>query len=63
MREKNRVGRPSDKRILIVETGKIVTGYAEAAREVNGNRGCVYLCLNNNISRKKHKGHSFEFVK
>jgi len=30
---------------------------------MRGNRGCIYLCLNNNSSRKKHKGFSFEFVK
>ena len=63
MQEKKGVGRPSEKRIRIIETGELVTGYAEAARKVKGNRGCIYLCLNNNSSRKKHKGFSFEFVK
>lgn len=62
MSEKNRAGRPSKKRIRIIETGKVVTGYAAAAREVKGNRGCVYLCLSDYSDRKKHKGYSFEFV-
>lgn len=59
----NKVGRPpSDKKILIIEMGCIVNGYSEAAKTVKGNRGCVYLCLNNPFSRKKHKGYSFRFV-
>lgn len=63
MQEKKSVGRPSEKRIRIIEMNEIVTGYAEAARKVKGNRGCVYLCLHNNVSRKKHKGYTFELVK
>lgn len=63
MQEKKCVGRPSKTRIRIIETGEIVIGYAEAARKIKGNRGCIYLCLNNNFSRKKHKGYSFEFAK
>lgn len=63
MQEKKSVGRPSTKRIRIIETNEIVTGYSAAAKKIKGNRGCVYLCLNNNVSRKKHMGYSFEFVK
>ena len=63
-KEKNKVGRPSsNRRIRVIETGEIANGYSEAARLVKGNRGCVYLCLHNNVNRKKHKGFSFEFVK
>lgn len=57
------VGRPtSKKQIRIVETGQVLNGYSTVAKEIKGNRGCVYLCLNNGVSRKKHKGYSFEFV-
>lgn len=63
LKEKNNVGRPSHTKIRIIETGEIVTGYAEAARKVKGNRGCIYLCLCDGSSRKKHKGFSFELVK
>lgn len=63
MQKKKNVGRPSGKKIRIVELDKIVLGYENAAKEIKGNRGCIYLCLNNGISRKKHKGYHFEFVK
>lgn len=63
MREKVKMGRPSNVKIRIVETGEVVTGYSEAARRVKGNRGCVYLCLNNPYSRNKHKGYHFEFAR
>lgn len=56
-------GRPSTKKIKIIETGEIVVGYSQAAKRINGNRGCVYLCLNNPFSRTSHKGYHFEFVK
>lgn len=60
--KKQKTGRPSKTKIRIVETGDVVIGYSEAARRVKGNRGCVYLCLNNPVTRKKHKGYHFEFV-
>lgn len=53
---------PSDKLIRIVELNKTFKGYAAAAEEIGGNRGCIYLCLNNGFKRKKHKGYTFEFV-
>lgn len=62
MQNKRRPGRPSGRRIRIIELDKTVSGYAEAAREIKGNRGCIYLCLNNGVSRKTHKGFSFEFT-
>lgn len=63
MNKKTKRGRPSTTKIRIVETGKVVTGYSQAAKEVNGNRGCVYLCLNNPYSRNSHKGYHFKFVR
>ena len=47
--------------IRIKETGELFTSYNKAAKAIDGNRGCVYLCLKG--MRKKHKGYSFEFVK
>lgn len=56
-------GRPnSDKKILIVETGEVFSGYSEAATKVKGNRGCVYLCCHSPKGRKKHKGYTFRLL-
>ena len=55
-----RSGRPcSSKYVYIMELDETVQGYAEAARRIGGNRGCVYLCCNNPQGRKKHKGYTF----
>lgn len=47
--------------IRIKETGQIFKSYNAVAKEIGGNRGCVYLCLRG--MRGKHKGYTFEFVK
>lgn len=60
--EKNRKnGRPlqNSKPVRIVETGEVYSNYVEAAKAINGNRSCVYLCLKG--YRVKHKGYTFAY--
>ena len=59
MNRKN--GRPleNNKRVKIIETGKIYENYVEATKAIDGNRSCVYLCLKGD--RKHHKGYSFVY--
>lgn len=59
MKRKN--GRPleNDKPVRIIETGEIYPNYVEAAKAIDGNRSCVYLCLNG--FRKRHKGYTFVY--
>lgn len=61
--EKKSRGRPPKTKIKIIETDEVVVGYSEVAKRIDGNRGCVYLCVNNPYSRKSHKGYHFELVK
>lgn len=55
-------GRPlsNDKPVKIVETGTVYDNYILAAEAINGNRSCIYQCLEG--YRKKHKGYTFEYV-
>jgi hypothetical protein len=54
-------GRPleNNKPVRINETGKVYDNYVEAAKAINGNRCCVYLCLRGN--RKRHLGYTFSY--
>nr|DAT64206.1 MAG TPA: PROTEIN/DNA Complex catalytic motif, Helix-turn-helix DNA [Caudoviricetes sp.] len=47
--------------VRIIELDEIFPSYHEAADRINGNRGCVYLCLQG--MRASHKGYTFEYVK
>lgn len=55
-------GRPAENhtKVRIVETGEIFKNYREAAEAIDGNRGCVLLCLKG--WRPSHKGLHFEYV-
>lgn len=55
-------GRPPtrNKRVRIIETGEVFDNYREAAKAINGNRSCVYLCLEG--YRAHHLGYTFEYV-
>lgn len=48
-------------KIRIKETGEEFRTYGDVAKRINGNKGCVYLCLQG--MRKKHRGFSFEYVR
>lgn len=54
-------GRPleNNKKVRIIETGQVYDNYIEAAKAINGNRACVYLCLKG--LRSNHLGYSFEY--
>lgn len=55
-------GRPptDNKEVLIVETGEVFKNYRDAAKAIDGNRSCVYLCLKG--YRQQHKGYTFRYV-
>ena len=57
-------GRPliNDRKVRIVETGQVFDNYILAAKAINGNRACVYLCLDDAVLRYAHKGYHFEYV-
>lgn len=57
-----KAGRPLEnkRKVRIVETGEVYDNYILAAKAINGDRSCVYLCLNG--TRPKHKGYTFEYV-
>ena len=61
MEKSRKNGRPleNNRRVRIVETGNVYDNYVEAAKAINGNRACVYLCLKG--ERPKHLGYSFEY--
>ena len=61
MHKSRKNGRPleNNRKVRIVETGEVYDNYVEAAKAINGNRTCVYLCLKGN--RPKHLGYSFEY--
>lgn len=56
-------GRPleNNRPVRILETGEVYDNYVEAAKAINGNRSCVYLCLRGD--RKKHLGYTFAYEK
>lgn len=62
MKRQSKNGRPleHDRPVRIVELDEVFPNYVEAAKRIDGNRGCVYQCLDG--LRKKHKGYSFEYV-
>lgn len=55
-------GRPPtrNQKVRIIETGEVFKNYREAAEAINGNRSCVYLCLEG--YRPHHLGYTFEYV-
>ena len=53
--------RPKHEMVRIIELDEIFPSYHEAADRIDGNRGCVYLCLQG--MRTSHKGYTFEYVK
>lgn len=59
-----KVGRPlkNDRPVRIVETGEVYPNYILAAKAINGNRSCVYLCLDEYVLRHSHKGYHFEYA-
>jgi hypothetical protein len=59
-----KVGRPLtlNRKVMIVETGEVFDNYIEAAKAIDGNRSCVYLCLDPLVLRHSHKGYHFEYV-
>ena len=59
---RRKAGRPLENRrkVKIVETGAVYDNYILAAEAINGDRSCVYLCLQG--TRRKHKGYTFEYV-
>lgn len=60
-RRERKNGRPLEhnKPVRIVETGEVYDNYIEAAKAINGNRACVYLCLTGN--RPHHMGYTFVY--
>jgi hypothetical protein len=56
-----KAGRPmeNNKPVRINETGEVYPNYVEAAKAIDGNRSCVYLCLHG--YRSKHKGYTFSY--
>ena len=46
--------------IRINETGEVLRTYKEVAERIEGNKGCIYLCLAG--MRYQHKGYTFTFV-
>lgn len=49
----------NNKPVRINETGEVYPNYVEAAKAIDGNRSCVYLCLHG--YRSKHKGYTFSY--
>lgn len=52
----------NDRPVRIIETGEIYENYIKAAEAIGGNRGCVYLCLDELVLRHSHKGYHFEYL-
>lgn len=57
-----KMGRPTihDRPVLIIEKNAVYPNYREAAKAINGNRGCVYSCLRGD--RARHLGYTFAYV-
>ncbi len=55
-------GRPIEnkKPVKILETGKVYSSYRDAADAVQGDRSCVWQCVNG--YRTKHKGYTFVYA-
>lgn len=62
MKREVRNGRPlqNDEPILINELESVYPNYIEAAKAIDGNRSCVYLCVKG--FRKSHKGYTFSVL-
>lgn len=61
MKRETKNGRPLENTspVRINELNKVYPNYIEAAKAINGNRSCVYLCLKG--FRGSHKGYTFSF--
>ena len=62
MKRETKNGRPlqNDDPVRINELNKVYPNYIEAAKAIEGNRSCVYLCLKG--YRAAHKGYTFSFA-
>ena len=62
MRSNKRNGRPveNNRHVKVLETGKVYSNYREAADAVNGDRACVWQCVNG--IRSRHKELTFVYT-